>query len=124
MCRDNIVPKEKVNKSLGQSNSILTAYLLSQLMDQYVVLVMVMAERHSLGELGSSHWPKGLSCLLWGKASAAWKIREGKGIFGVLFPSSSWWESRSFVLVVVPEMRIAAGSERKTHLEKMMENEE
>lgn len=26
-CMDSIVPMEKVNKSLGQSNSILTAYL-------------------------------------------------------------------------------------------------
>lgn len=85
-----------------------------------MILPLVKAERRSLGEFGSSHWPKGLSCLLWGKTSAAWKIRAGKGIFGVLYPSPSWRESRSFVVAVVPEMRIAAGSERKTHLERTM----
>lgn len=84
-------------------------------------LPLIKAERRSFGEFGSTHWPKGLFYLLWDKTSAAWKIKGGKGIFGVLFPSSSWWESRSFVVAVVPEMRTAAGSERKTHLERTMQ---
>lgn len=87
-----------------------------------MILPLIKAERHSSGESGSSHWPKGLSCLLWGKTNATWKIRGGKGIFGGLFPSSSWWESRSFVFAVVPEMRTAAGSERKTHLEETIQS--
>lgn len=112
VCIDEIVPKEKVNKSLGQLNSILTAYLLLKLMDQYAILPPIKAELRSLEVFGSSNYPKGLSDLLCGKTSAAWNIRGGKGIFLVLFPSASWWESRSFVDAVVPEMRIAAGSER------------
>lgn len=91
-------------------------------MDWYEILPLITAEHRSLGDFGNSHWPKGLSCLLWGKTSAAWKIKGGKGIFGVLFPSSSWWESRSFVVAEVPEMQTAAGSERKTHLERTMQS--
>lgn len=91
-------------------------------MDQYVILPLIKAGRRSLGEFGCSHRPKELSCLLWGKTSAAWKIRAGRGIFGVLFPSSSWWESRPCVVAVVPEMWIAAGSERKIHLERTMQS--
>lgn len=87
-----------------------------------MILPLIKAKCRSLGEFGSSRWPKELSCLLWGKTSAAWRIRGGKGIFGVLFPSSSWWESRPFVVAVVPEMRTAAGSERKTHLERTMQS--